>query len=175
MATRTYGRPTLPWPLRLFSWLFSAALVLFVMLAAAGALFALGASAYYELTRTTPDDVNKMIARQLPTGSSVERINAVLDEEGIEHGVVQPFPGDDLELRYAGVTKGTPVINATVRSEGYSVELVDIQVAFILDENGLLKDHVVYEQRHSPDWPNVDIDDVKPQAPKHSNTAPFGR
>jgi hypothetical protein len=162
MATRTYGTRPLPWPFRLLGWLFSATLVLLIMAATVAAVMAISTSAYYELTRTKSGEMDGMIDKRLPVGSSPERIYAVLDEEGIEHGTVQPFPGDDLELLYAGVKAGTPVIIASVRNEGYSLELVEVQIAFVLDENGMLKDHVVYERHHQPEWLDRNLEALKP-------------
>jgi hypothetical protein len=126
--------------------------VLLIIMGTGAAAAAIGATAYYELTRTKSSDIEAMIDEQLRTGAPAEKIFAVLDAEGIEHGAVEPFPGGDQDLLYAGVTKDTPIISATVRNEGHTLEYVDLQITFILDETGALKDTVIYEIRHHPAW-----------------------
>ena len=162
MATRAFDRRSQPWPFRLLGWLFRGIIVLLIMAATAVAVIAASSTAFYELTRTKSGDLDEMIDKRLPAGASVESIYAVLDEEGIEHGTVQPFAGDDFDLLYAGVKKGTPVIIATVRNEGYSLELADVQIAFVLDENGMLAHHVVYERHYQPEWLDRNLEALKP-------------
>ncbi len=161
MSTRTLNGRPLPWPLRLLGWLFRGVLVLLITLATAAVVIMIGATAYYELTRTKAGDLDEMIEAKLPPGASADRIITVLDSEGIEHGAVEPFPGDDNRLLYAGVTKGTPVISAIVRNQGHSLEFVDVQITFILDDNGALKDHEVYEVHRRSGWLKFDIDALK--------------
>jgi hypothetical protein len=161
MTTRAYNPHVSPWPLRLLAWLFRGLLMLTIMAAAGVAVVAIASSAFYELTRTKAGDIEGMIDKKVPVGSSVEHINSVLDQEGFEHTAVQPFPANDLDLLYAGVREGDPVILATVENEGYSLELVDVKVAFVLDENGVLKHAVVYEDHHQPEWLNRNLDALK--------------
>jgi hypothetical protein len=162
MTSRAYNPPTSPWPLRLLAWLFRALLIVTIMAATGVAVLAIAASAYYELTRTKSGEIDDMIAQRVPEGSSVERINAFLDSEGIEYTAVQPFAGDDQDLLYGGVRKGDQVILATLENDGYSLELVDIKIAFVLDEAGVLKDHVVYERSYQPEWLNENLEPLTP-------------
>jgi len=148
--------------LRLLGWLFRGLLVVTIMATTAVAVIAVASTAFYELTRTTSGDLDAMIGERLPAGSPAEQIYAVLDEEGIEHGTLEPFAGDDMEFLYAGVRKGEPVILATVQNEGYTLELVDVQVAFVLDGNGVLARHVAYERHQQPEWLERNLEALTP-------------
>jgi hypothetical protein len=161
MTTRAYQEPTSPWPIRLLGWLFRAIVVVLILLLTGAAVAAVGASLYYELTRTKTDDIDDMIDERLPAGATVERIYAVLDEEGIEHGTVQPFAGDDPQLLYDAVKAGTPIIQAIERNEGYSVELVDLEIVFVLNEAGTLDRALIYEERHQPEWLDENLDKIE--------------
>ena len=161
MTTRAYQEPTSPWPIRLLGWLFRAIVVVLILLLTGAAVAAVGASIYYELTRTKSDDIDDMIDERLPAGATVERIYTVLDEEGIEHGTVQPFAGDDSQLLYDGVKAGTPIIQAIERNEGYSVELVDLEIVFVLNEAGTLERALIYEERHQPEWLDENLDKIE--------------
>jgi hypothetical protein len=158
MATRTYGRRSVAWPLRLLGWVVSITLVVLIMAATVAAFVAVGATAYYELTRTQADEIESKIQQRLPVGVSSAEVMAFLDSEGIQHGPVEASSGTDLQLLYEGVPKGTTVINGTVINDGYSVELVDVRMAFVLDANGNLERYVVYESHHQPEWLNDGID-----------------
>jgi hypothetical protein len=126
------------------------------------AVLAIGASLHYEVTRTKADEIDKIITQSVPAGSSVEHINAFLAAEGFEHTEVHPFAGNDQDVLYGGIRTGEPVIVATLENPGHTLELVDIKVAFALDETGVLRDHVVYEHHYQPEWLDENLDSVTP-------------
>lgn len=146
MATRTLHRRPLAWPFRMFGWFVVGVLALAVL---AGATV-IGAGTYYEFNRTKAADMEALIETELPRGVMSEQILAVLDSEGIEHGPVAPFSGDDRKLLEMGVAKGTMIISGSVRNDGYSLDLVDVEMRFILDQELKLADYVVYETHRRP-------------------------
>ena len=146
MATRTLHRRPLAWPFRMFGWFVVGVLALAVL---AGATV-IGAGTYYEFNRTKAADMEALIEMELPRGVMSEQILAVLDSEGIEHGPVAPFSGDDSKLLEMGVAKGTMIISGSVRNDGYSLDLVDVEMRFILDPELKLADYVVYETHRRP-------------------------
>ncbi len=146
MATRTLHRRPLAWPFRLFGWFVVGVLALAVL---AGATV-IGAGTYYEFNRTKAGDMKAMIEKDLPRGVTADQVIGLLDAEGIEHGPVEPSQADDRKLQEMGVAKGTMVIKAIVRNDGYSLQLVDVEMRFILDAELKLRDYVVYETHRRP-------------------------
>jgi len=141
MATRTLGRRPTLWPFRLFGWLFLLVLVLGLMAVVA----VLGSGIYYEQTRTTAGDVEGMIEAELHNASSTDQLIRFLDRHRIEHGAVGPVDAEDPRLKDADVPDGATAISGIIRNDGYSLELVDVRMTFILDAEGTLEDWVVYE------------------------------
>jgi hypothetical protein len=146
MATRTLDRRPIPWPFRMLGWLVLGAVALAMISVAA----VIGAGTYYEFTRTKAGDMDGLIEKELPRGVTTEHILADLDSRGIEHGPVEASKADDRKLLDAAVPLGTNVIHAIIRNDGYSLDLVDVHMRFILDEEGKLKDHIVWEVHHRP-------------------------
>jgi len=141
MTTHALYRGPTPWPFRLLGWLFAA-----VALVIVAALLAVGATgAYYEMTRTKAGEIEAMIEEGLPRVATTDQVLRFLDSHSIEHGAVRPSTGEDRGLLEAGVPTGTMTISGVVRNDGYALQLRDVVVWFILDEEGLLEAHLVYE------------------------------
>src|SRR5262245_15215155 len=134
MTSRSLNKGQLPWPFRLISWLITIFMLLLVAAVTVGGAAVIGMTARYELNRTKSGDIAKIVEAKLPVGAPADRVVAVLDAEGIEHGAMEQFPGDDTDLSYAGVRNGTPIIRAIVRNEGNTVQLVDVKATFVFDE-----------------------------------------
>lgn len=142
MVTRTLGRTPLSWPFKVIGWLFLGLMVLIIATFAA----VVGTGMYYDLTRTTAGDVEEMIEADLVAGvSSTDRVVAFLDANAIEHGPVEPVDLEDQRLWDADPQPGWTSVSGSIPNDGYSLELVDVEVVFLLDETGRLKDYVVYE------------------------------
>ncbi len=146
MATGTLYRRPLPWPFKVLGWL----VVLAVVLALAAGATVIGAGTYYELTRTKAGDLEGLIEEELPIGATADQVISFLDAQGIEHSPVEPSRGDDSKLQEIGVPKGTMIVRAIVRNDGYSFELVDVEMRFILDQELRLADYIVWETHHRP-------------------------
>lgn len=141
MVTRNLARQPLPWQFRLLGWFLFGTVALIVT----GGLAAIGVETYYELTRTKAADVEALIEERLPRGASTDQVFSFLDSRGIEHGPVGPADLEDHALQEYGLVAGTMTVEAMVRNDGYSLSLTDIEITFILDERGLLRDYVVRE------------------------------
>ncbi len=146
MATRTLHRRPLAWPFRMFGWLVVGLLAMGAVTGAA----VIGVGSYYEFNRTKAGDVEAKIEKELPRGVTADQVLTFLDSEGIEHGSVEPSRGDDRKLQEMGVAKGTMVISAGVQNDGYSLNLVDVEMRFILDGDLKLRDYIVYETHRRP-------------------------
>jgi hypothetical protein len=141
MTTRTLGRRPVPWPFRLLGWfvLASTLLVLLALAALAGTV------SYYEVTRTSDGDVRGMIEEGLREGATTNQVLSFLDSHDIEHGPVEPVDLQNRRLWDAYPQSGWMSVSGFVRNDGYSLKLVDVEMIFVLDETGRLKDYVVYE------------------------------
>lgn len=146
MATRTLHRRPLAWPFRVLGWL----VVIVVALAVAVGAAVIGAGTYYEMTRSKAGDLEGKIEEELTIGATADQVIGFLDSEGIEHSPVEPSRGDDRKLQEIGVAKGTMVVSAIVRNGGYSLDLVDVEMRFILDQELKVADYIVYEVHHRP-------------------------
>ena len=146
MATRTLHRRPLAWPFRMLGWLVVGVLAL----AAVTGATVIGAGTYYEFNRTKAADMEAMIEKELPPGVTADQVISVLDSEGIEHGPAGPFSGGDRKLLEMGVAKDTMIISGSVRNDGYSLDLVDVEMRFVFDANFKLQDTVVYETHRRP-------------------------
>jgi len=141
MTTRTvYEWPT-PWPDRLIGWLLTAVAVMVV----AAILAVCATGGYYELTRTKDSEVEGMIEAELPERATTDQISRFFEAHGIANGSIRPSAAEDRKLLEAGVPLGTMTISGMVRNDGYAIQLRDVMVWFILDANGLLESHLVYE------------------------------
>jgi hypothetical protein len=58
---------------------------------------------------------------------------------------MQTVGSRDTKLLEAGVARGTRVIRGLVRNDGYSLGLVDVVVWFVLDNDLLMDEYIVYE------------------------------
>ena len=128
MVARNLARTPLPWPFRLLGWFLFGTVALIVI----GGVAVIGAESYYELTRTKAADVESTIEERLPRGASTEQIFMFLDSRGIEHGPVGPATSRTPALLDYGVMAATMTIEATVRNDGYSLSLRDIEVTSFL-------------------------------------------
>lgn len=146
MVTRTLHRPPLAWPFKVLGWF----VVLAVGLAMASGAAVIGASTYYEMTRTKASDLEAMIGTELRTGATADQVIAFLDSEAIEHGPVMPSRGDDRKLQEIGIPAGTMTVAAYVENGGYSLNLVDVELRFIFDPQLKLVNYVIYEVHHRP-------------------------
>lgn len=146
MVTRTLHKPPLAWPFKVLGWF----VVLAVGLAVAAGAAVIGASTYYEMTRTKAGDIEGMIDTKLRAGATADEVVALLDSERIEHGPVLPSSGDDRKLQEMGIPTGTMTVAAFVENDGYSLDLVDVEMRFIFDQELRLVNHVVYEVHHRP-------------------------
>lgn len=146
MVTRTLHRRPLAWPFKVLGWF----VVLVVGLAVAVGAAVIGAGTYYEMTRTKAGDLEGKIEEELPLGATSDQVIGFLDSEGIEHSPVEPSRSDDRKLQEMGIPKGTMIISAMVENDGYSLDLVDVEMRFILDQELKLADYIVYEVRHRP-------------------------
>lgn len=146
MATRTLSRRPLAWPFKMLGW----CAVLVLGLAAAVGAAVIGAGTYYEITRTKAGDLERKIEKALPLGTAADQVIGFLDSEGIEHGPVEPSRGDDRKLQEIGIPMGTMVIAAMVENDGYSPDLVDVHMRFILNADLKLVDYLVYETHRRP-------------------------
>ena len=141
MTTHALYRRLAPWPFRLLGWLFVVAALLIV-----AALLAVGGTgAYYEVTRTKAGDIEAMIEEDLSRVATTDQVLFFLDSHDIEHGAVRPSTDEDRRLLEAGVPAGTMTISGIVRNDGYALQLRDVVLWFILDDEGLLEGHLVYE------------------------------
>jgi hypothetical protein len=125
----------------LLGWLLFGTVALVVIAVVA----VIGSGIYYDLTRTKAAEVEDMLDRYLPRASTADQIYTFLDSRGIEHGLVGPADPGDPALQESNVAAGTMTIRAVVRNDGYSLTHKDVEITFILDERGLLKDYVVRE------------------------------
>lgn len=102
---------------------------------------------YWLLTQTTVGDVESMIEENVPIGSSQEDVLSFLNDRGIEHGEVSIAGARaDSLLEDAGYREGTVYIGAIMRNTSQVFfSTADIQMYFIFDENGRLKDYLVVE------------------------------
>lgn len=161
MTTRTLPTRPRDLPSRMVNWLIGALTAVIVLLIIGLAAAVAGHSIYYEVNRTKAGDVDEMIKKELPAGASTASILSFLDSKGIEHGPPAPAGANDLKVLETGVPRGTMVIPAIVRNEGYSlklgkirmsllIDLADVEMRFVLDEAGNLKQHMVYEDHHRP-------------------------
>ena len=142
MVTRTLGRKPLSWPFKLVGWLFVGLL----MLAVAAFAAVVGSGMYYGLTRTTTGDVEEMIEQDLVADvSSTDRVLAFLDANSIEHGPVEPVDLENQRLWDADPQPGWMSVSGFIGNDGYSLELVDVEMMFVFDAEGTLKDWVVWE------------------------------
>jgi len=146
MVTRTLHRPPLAWPFKVLGWF----VVLAVGSAVAAGAVVIGASTYYEMTRIKAADLEGMIDAKLRAGATADEVIALLDSERIEHGFVLPSSGDDRKLQEMGIPTGTMTVAAFVENDGYSLDLVDIEMRFIFDQELRLVNYVVYEVHHRP-------------------------
>ena len=113
------------------------------------ALLAFGTcTAYWELTATRVSDVESLIEKNLPRGSTTEEIVAFLDSREIPSGEIKPFDPNVhcCELQDAGVATGTLTLSAFMEDTRHDLACAfSIHIEFILDARGRLTDHVVWE------------------------------
>jgi hypothetical protein len=86
-----------------------------------------------------------MVSQNLSPGASSENIVAFLDSRGIDHGSVGPVDGTSYLLE-KGYDPDVQVIGAWIYGTSTSVIIEgDIQIFFILYDDGLLKEYLVRE------------------------------
>ena len=169
MTTRTLDARAGSWSSRIIGWLVATVSVL-GLVAVIGIVAALaGTGAYYEMTRTKSGELDEMVKTELPIGVAGTHILSVLDGKGIQHGPIEPSRADDFRLLEAGIPAGTTVISAVAPNEGHSVSFggatmnlvldeVNVEMRFVLDEAGNLKDYLIYEVHSHPRWVSFNSD-----------------
>jgi hypothetical protein len=106
---------------------------------------AVGLHVYWEVTKTTEEEVVQLIDRNLSEGASTAEILSFLGAEGIDHGTVHTAEYASRVLD-AGYPPTTRIIVAIIRDTSRSfLGTGDIQVFFILDQEGRLYDYIVDE------------------------------
>ncbi len=110
------------------------------------AMFALFSGFCSRPLRITVDDVNQLIAKEVPVGSSTSQVEKFLDRHKIEHGDYSEHPErnsdfQDPELdNKRHLVKG--YIGATIRdvdpNTWYNLTRWDIRIYFYFDEDGKL-------------------------------------
>ncbi len=114
-----------------------------VIAVAAGILGAL--QLWWYLDRTTVAEVESMVGQNLAPGATTEEVFAFLDSRDIDHGSVRPVDGSSYLLE-KGYDPDVQVIGAWIYGTSTSFIIQgDIQIFFILDEDGLLKEYLVRE------------------------------
>lgn len=169
MTTRTLDTHAISWSSRLIGWFVATIAVLGLAAVVALAAALAGSGAYYELTRTKGGELDDMIKNDLPIGVTGDHIISVLDAKGIQHGPIEPSHSDDFRLLEAGIPAGTTVISAVSRNDGHTVkfggvqmnlvlDVVNVEMRFVLDGAGNLKDYMVFEVHNHPRWLNFHPD-----------------
>jgi hypothetical protein len=104
-----------------------------------------GLQLWWYLDRTTVAEVESMVGQNLAPGATTEEVFAFLDNKGISHGSVHPVDGSSYLLE-EGYHPDTKVIGAWIYGTSTSFIIEgDIQILFILDDDGLLKEYLVRE------------------------------
>jgi hypothetical protein len=141
MTTRTLPGPRTSWLSILINWLIALvalAVVVTIVLVCA-------ASGYYELNRTTGDDVETMIAAELPQGATTDQLNRFLQAHAFTETATRPITSNDTKVIDRGVPEGTTTITGTLLNDGYAILLRDVEVWFFLNAEGLLDGYLVFE------------------------------
>jgi hypothetical protein len=125
---------------------------LLVLLSIAGGLVLLaailaGLQLWWHLHRTTVGDVERLIEAHLAPGAGTQEIFAFLESEGIEHGAVGRAGDSCCYLQDAGISDDTLTISAIMQDTSRSIFIFtgDIQIYFILDSEGRMKEYLVRE------------------------------
>jgi hypothetical protein len=114
------------------------------VVAAAGVI---GAGSYYEFTRTSAGDVRGMIEENVPADATTDQVLFFLDSRDIERSPIRPADPSHERLQDVDLPDGATTVSAIIRNDGYSVELVDVEMIFVLDAEGRLAEYIVYETR----------------------------
>ncbi|HET8944262.1 MAG TPA: hypothetical protein VFO59_05725 [Dehalococcoidia bacterium] len=172
MTTRTLDTRASSWSSRIIGFLVATVSVL-GLVAVIGVVAALaGTGAYYEMNRTKSGELDEMIKTELPIGVAGTHVLSVLDAEGIQHGPIEASRADDLQLLEAGIPAGTTMISAVAVNKGHSVSFggasmnlvldqVNVEMRFVLDDAGNLKDYLIYEEHTYPRWVSFNSDASK--------------
>ena len=130
---------------------------LWVVVGAVCILFAgsalLAPTAYWYLTRTTVDDVERMLDDELALGSSADQVVNYLDFRGIEHDPPRQFdPGASCcILQDAAIAPGTLVIPAIIRdSMPEWIFGANIRIYFVFNDRGSFSSYIARETYTGP-------------------------
>jgi hypothetical protein len=114
------------------------------------AIVAFFASAYiyWSATRTTTEEIDGLINRNLAPGATTDEVFDFLDRENLPYSGIGRA-GSYTVLLEAGYTRDTQVISSIYRNSSRglfnTINKGDIDIYFILDGNGRYKEHYLKE------------------------------